>query len=121
MSEALAKLDGKRVLVVEDDYLIAMGLGRSFEDEGAEVLGPVGRVETALELIARETSIDGAVLDINLAGDLVFPVADALFARGVPFVFSTGYDADAVPAPYREVPRYRKPVLPRSVRDALFA
>ncbi|MFW5634266.1 MAG: response regulator [Erythrobacter sp.] len=117
----MAKLEGKKVMVVEDDYLIALMLCQSFEEEGAEVLGPVGRVEAALALIAREPRIDGAVLDINLAGDMVFPVADALLARGVPFLFSTGYDADELPQPYREVPHYRKPVLPRSVCEALFA
>ena len=117
----MAKLDGKNVLVVEDDYLIAIGISQSFEEAGADVIGPVGRVDKALALIAQCGRIDGAVLDINLNDEMVFPVAEALCERGVPFLFSTGYDASIIPERFHDVPRFLKPVLPGTVREALFS
>jgi CheY-like chemotaxis protein len=104
-------LRGRRFLVVEDDYAIAKDIARWLEDAGAEVVGPAGTVEDALELVESEAfPLDGAALDINLHGETVYPVADALAARGVPFVFATGYDADVIPEAYAGVPRCEKPV-----------
>lgn len=104
-------LSGKRLLVVEDEYLIASDLAYALEDAGAEVIGPAGTVEDALRLVAREGDrLDGAVLDVNLRGGRVFPVADALTARGVPFVLATGYDDVCIPAAYAGLPRCGKPV-----------
>ncbi|MGP9821897.1 response regulator [Salinarimonas sp. NSM] len=97
-----------RVLVVEDEYFIADDLAQALAAEGAEVVGPVGDAREALELIARER-IDRAVLDINLRGELVFDVASALKARGVPFVFATGYGGNVVPNGLDDVPRWEKP------------
>lgn len=102
-------LAGRRVLVVEDEYFVADDIARALKRAGAQVVGPVPTFEQALGLIASGEPPDCAVLDINLRGDTVFPVADALRERGVPFVFATGYDAAAIPAPYREVPRWEKP------------
>src|SRR4051812_9459903 len=76
------RLAGKRLLVVEDEYLIAMELCHSIEEGGGEVVGPAGSVEDALGLIAEVARLDGAVLDVNLRGQRVYPVADALAARG---------------------------------------
>jgi ActR/RegA family two-component response regulator len=104
-------LRGCRLLIVEDDYLIAVDLSRSLESRGAEIVGPAGSVEGALRLIEAEGNrLDGAVLDINLRDERVYPVADALAARGVPFVFLTGYDAQVIPDTYAGVPRSEKPV-----------
>ena len=110
MPEA-ATCAGRRIMVVEDDYLIAVELVRSLERLGVHVLGPVGSVGDAMELVEREAAgMDGAVLDIHLGDERGFPVADALIQRGVPFVFLTGYDASAIPAAYAAAPRCEKPV-----------
>jgi DNA-binding LytR/AlgR family response regulator len=113
-------LKGRRLLIVEDEYMIASDLTEFFEHAGAEVIGPVGSVKDALALIAREGErLDGALLDVNLRNDKVYPVADALFAAGVPFVFATGYDAHAVPEAYADVPRCDKPVDRRQLARLL--
>lgn len=104
-------LAGRHLLVVEDEFLIAAEMRHALERLGAAVIGPAGSVEAALRLIeTREGRIDGAVLDVNLKGMLIFPVADALARHRVPFVFVTGYDAGVIPAAYRGVPRLDKPV-----------
>lgn len=90
--------------------MIAAELARALQDRGANVIGPAGSVEDALQLLDAERQIDGAVLDINLGGERAYPVADALRARAVPFVFATGYDAWVIPETYASVPRMEKPV-----------
>jgi CheY-like chemotaxis protein len=101
---------GRRLLVVEDEYLIAADLAEALQDRGATVIGPAGSIQHALELVSSEQQIDAAVLDINLRGEHAYPVAEALRARAVPFVFTTGYDARTIPAAYAGVPRIEKPV-----------
>lgn len=101
---------GCRVLIVEDDFFIAEDVADAFRDRRATVLGPVAGVEAALALIEASPGPDAAVLDLNLGSAMSFPVADALMRRGVPFVFTTGYDATAIPPRYRSVPRCEKPV-----------
>jgi CheY-like chemotaxis protein len=104
-------LRGRCLLVVEDEYLIAADLTASLESLGVQVIGPAASVEEALSLVDSNLErIDGAVLDINLRNERVYPVADVLTARGVPFVFTTGYDAVAVPTAYACAPRCEKPV-----------
>jgi ActR/RegA family two-component response regulator len=104
-------LRGRRLLIVEDDYMVALELVRSLEEQGVEVLGPAGSVEDALALVEQEGArMDGAVLDINLRNKRVYPVAEALAARGVPFIFATGYDALVIPEGYAHVPRCEKPL-----------
>lgn len=101
-----------RILVVEDEYLLADDLCHALEEAGAIVLGPVPGVEEALALIEAESRIDAAVLDVNLRGDMVFPVADALHARNVPFAFATGYDQWTLPDRFAALPRLEKPFRP---------
>lgn len=101
---------GCRVLIVEDDFFIAEDVAEAFRDRRATVLGPVAGVEAALALVEAFPGPDAAVLDLNLGSAMSFPVADALMRRGVPFVFTTGYDASAIPPRYRSVPRCEKPV-----------
>jgi CheY-like chemotaxis protein len=102
-------LQGSRILVVEDEYMLADDLCFALSESGAQVLGPVASVQEAIEFVAREAQIDAAVLDVNLRGDMVFPVADALRARGVPFAFTTGYDQWALPERFSDTPRVEKP------------
>ncbi|SDA33841.1 Response regulator receiver domain-containing protein [Methylobacterium sp. UNC378MF] len=120
MNPTLRALSGRRVLLVEDDYFIAVDLKSEFEEGGAQVLGPVPSVSEALALIARTADIDAAVLDINLQDELVYPVADALHARGVPFLFVTGYDPVAVPSLHGAVALCQKPIDPQIVARRLF-
>jgi len=101
-----------RILVVEDEYLLADDLCNALTDAGAIVLGPVPEVEEALALIEREPHIDAAVLDVNLRGGMVFPVADALRDRNVPFALATGYDGWTLPERFSDVLRLEKPFRP---------
>lgn len=115
-----AALAGCRILLVEDDAMIAMDLAQMLGAMGAEVVGPAATVQEALALIAEARNrIDRAVLDINLRGEQGFVVADALAAAGVPFVFATGYDARAIPAQHAEVPLFEKPIDPARLAAAL--
>jgi CheY-like chemotaxis protein len=88
-------LRDQRVLVVEDEALVAMELTRVLTEAGAQVVGPAGNIEEALDLVAN-TPIDRAVLDINLGGRMVTPVAKALAERAIPFVYLTGYQEPGV-------------------------
>ena len=100
---------GKRVLVAEDEYFIAKSLVRDLEKAGAEVVGPVATVAEALDLV-RSGALDGAVLDINLRGEMAFAVADLLLDRGIPLVFASGYSADIVSGRYVGITLCEKPV-----------
>ena len=108
----------RRVLVVEDEYFIADDMVRVLQKLGADVVGPVQTAEKAMALL-QDSPVDVAVLDINLRGRMVFPVADALRDRGVPFVFATGYTEAAVPPDYSDVPLWEKPFQPEELAKAL--
>jgi CheY-like chemotaxis protein len=102
-------LRGLTVLVVEDNFLVAEAVREVFEERGCVVIGPVTRLAEALAMV-ESTALDGAVLDINLAGEFCFPLATALRARGVPFIFLTGYgEANLIPPEFHSVPRLSKP------------
>lgn len=103
-------LTDRRILVVEDEYWIASELRMHLSKAGAQLVGPVGTLAKALELLEREPHIDAAILDINLHGEEVFALADQLASRQVPFVFATGYDNCVVPERFASTGRYRKPV-----------
>ena len=112
-------LSGRRVLVVEDESLVAMLLETILEDMGCTPVGPASNVDEG-EAIARDTvDLDAALLDVNLAGRQVFPVAAVLKARGVPFVFSTGYGESGLPDEWRGNPTIQTPFTEAAVRDAL--
>jgi DNA-binding response OmpR family regulator len=105
-------LAGCTLFLVEDDWLLASTLAELLRDQGASIQGPFASVAKALEGLADDTAPlpDVAVLDVNLGGEAVWPVADALVERGVPLVFLTGYGADIVPARFRSAPCMSKPV-----------
>jgi CheY-like chemotaxis protein len=112
---------GRRVLVVEDEYLLARKIAGELATLGVEAIGPVGTVKQALDLVEHSGHLDGAVLDIKLRDGVVYPVAEALRARGVPFVFTTGYSEHAIPDRYKDIARYEKPFDPVQVARALFS
>jgi CheY-like chemotaxis protein len=116
---ASSTLSGRRILVVEDEYMIASDLAQSLTDLGVAVVGPAGSVADAVALVAGDPALDAAVLDVNLGTEKVFPVADALQARGVPFVFATGYDDRVLPPRYVDTPRFLKPVDTRVLAQVL--
>ncbi|WP_137179318.1 HWE histidine kinase domain-containing protein [Roseomonas sp. AR75] len=87
----IVSLDGRRILVVEDEPLVAMDVEQTLRDLGAAVIGPAGTVAEALRLVEQAGMPDAAVLDVNLGGQAAFPVADLLVRRGVPVLFATGY------------------------------
>ena len=122
MPDALlaSALQGRRILVVEDEYMMAEDLQHALEKAGAQVIGPVPSVADALRLLAAEEAVDGAILDVNLRGETAFPVADALRERNMPFVLATGYEQWALPDAYKDAPRCDKPVDLRQLARALF-
>ncbi|WP_294394006.1 response regulator [uncultured Sphingomonas sp.] len=113
-----AALVSHAVLVVEDEYYVADDLRRELVKAGATVIGPAPSVERAMALIGSADRIDVAILDINLNGDMIFPVADLLRTRGVPIVFATGYDHKVIPPRFVDVVRCEKPVSPDTVWQA---
>lgn len=99
----------RRILVIEDEYMLADDLCHELTQAGVTVLGPVGTVRDAIDLIGAEEHIDGAIMDVNLRGEMAFPAADELVRRGVPFVFTTGYDSSVIPPRFDHVVRCEKP------------
>jgi CheY-like chemotaxis protein len=116
-----SRFAGRRILIVEDNFNIAMGMVRLLKAQGFEVVGPAATVPDALTMIATVEQIDAAVLDVNLRGKLVYPVVDALRSKGVPMVFMTGYDDEAVSPAYRDIPCLRKPVPIERIIDTIVA
>ena len=102
----MSPLAGTRVLVVEDEGAIALLIEEMLEEFGCEVVASVARLAAACE-IAGSVQVDLAILDVNLAGERVFPVADILRERQIPFLFSTGYGAIGLPAEYAARPATR--------------
>lgn len=113
----MQSMRGRRVLIVEDEYLLATDLGRYFRNMGAHVLGPVGDVQAAREQVG---VAEAAVLDIELNGEEVFPIADELARRGVPFVFFTAHDDIVIPPRFRHAAHLLKPADWSAVFEALF-
>jgi len=108
-----------RALVVEDELLIAMAMEDVLQDLGYEVVGPFSTVGQARGAAEGEP-LDLGVLDMNLRGELVFPIAEALRRRGVPVVFCTGYaDMPLIPESFRNTPILSKPCTPDGIRAAI--
>ena len=113
-----SRLSGRKVLVVEDEMIVGWLLEDMLVDLGCAIVGPANSVNQALAMIDAE-AFDAAVLDVNLDGQMSYPVADALTARGMPFVFSTGYDKDTLRDGYRTFPVLQKPFHRSELGDAL--
>ena len=111
-------LEGLRVLVVEDEAAISLLLEDMLLDFGCEVVGLAARLPAALDIAERET-LDLAILDVNVAGEPIYPVADALEARRVPFVFSTGYGSAGIQDRFRDRPVLQKPFAQHDLKQKL--
>jgi len=107
--ENATDLNGKRIVVVEDDFLLAADICRELRNLGATVLGPAPTPFYATQLIGRR-KIDAAVLDVRLHGTTVFEVADQLRDQGVPILFATAYDRNAIPSRFQEACLLEKPL-----------
>lgn len=108
MSDNLAGLDGARVLVVEDEFAVLLLIEDMLDELGCEIVGTATRLSDALALAGR-ADCDAAVLDVNINGENVGPVAETLAARGIPMVFSTGYGPSGIESRWRERPALQKP------------
>ncbi len=111
--------EGVRVLVVEDELLVALNLETVLMEAGCEVIGPIGSLQAAMEVSESEAP-DLAILDINLRGEEVYPVAERLRDRGVPLIFCSGYtDVQGLPEAFRACVKLGKPYGASDIRDAM--
>ncbi|HET6804519.1 MAG TPA: response regulator [Frateuria sp.] len=97
-----------RILLVEDEMLVAMLLEDMLVEAGHTIVGPMARIDQAVEA-ARSEAIDLAILDVNVGGEEVYPVAEALASREIPFAFATGYGAHGLAEPWQDRPTLQKP------------
>ncbi|TLX41202.1 response regulator [Xanthobacter autotrophicus] len=110
---------GKRVLVVEDEFLVALGLEDNLRSLGCTVVGPIASLSAAMAAAAHE-KVDAAILDVNLVGEAVYPAASILADRGIPFIFCSGYTGSVrMPAEFADAPRVAKPYTSRVIAEAL--
>ncbi|WP_230532894.1 response regulator [Microvirga roseola] len=109
-----------RVLVVEDEAMIAMLVEDMVHDFGSEVVGPAAKMAEAIKL-AQTAELDAAILDINVDGSVIYPVADILSTRGIPVIFATGYGSKVLPGRFCNAPTLPKPFSYQSLSDALRA
>ncbi|HLH87665.1 MAG TPA: response regulator [Xanthobacteraceae bacterium] len=108
-SRSLSPLVNRRILVAEDEALIAIGIESMLESFGCEVVGPVSEVREILQVIEAEP-VDGALLDVNLRGRQVFEILPEIMRRGIPVMLTSGYDdATLFPPAFRDLPRISKP------------
>jgi two-component SAPR family response regulator len=112
------EIAGCRILVVEDDLLIAVLIEDALQDSGGEIVGPAATLEKALKLVEEE-EFDAAILDVTLRGAKVYPVAELLLARGIPFVFASGYGDWALPEELRDKPRLMKPFTAAALEEQI--
>jgi DNA-binding response OmpR family regulator len=113
------EIAGRRILVVEDEMLIALMIEDCVQDCGGEIVGPAATLEKALKL-AEEGNFDAAILDVTIRGGKVYPVAELLLERGVPFVFASGGYGDwALPADLRDRPRLMKPFTATALEEQI--
>ncbi len=114
----MAKSENRRILVVEDEALVAMLVEDALMDAGFSIIGPAATVEEAMRLLNDEKP-DAVVLDLNLAGETSTPVADELAARGIPYVIATGYGAAGLPAGHQKAMVLAKPYDPSDLTAVL--
>lgn len=107
-------------MLVEDTFIVADELGNALRRLRCAVVGPYATVREATGA-AESEALDLALLDVNLDGEPVYPVAEALLARGIPFLFLTGYGGDGIDGSFRDYPRLTKPFGPAELREAMCA
>lgn len=112
-------LKDRQILVIEDEYLLAVELCMELTAAEAVVIGPIAGLAKALDVIAGTKDIHAALLDVNLGGEMVFPAAEQLQARNIPMIFVTGYDSAMIPARFRNSPCCEKPLAVRQVIETL--
>jgi CheY-like chemotaxis protein len=117
---AISDFAGRTILVVEDDYLVALDLFDELRDAGAEVRGPVASVDDAIREIEKSPHLDAALLDVNIRGGRSYRAADLLRQRRIPFVFITGYDAASIDEGFADIPRCEKPADLAKISRVLF-
>ena len=114
----MQQLKGIRLLIVEDEILLAGDLADYFEQKGAVILGPASTIEAAQGHVS---SANAAILDVNINGKMVFPIADRLLALGIPFVFFSSYDENIIPTHLKHIDNVRKSGSRRALLETLFA
>jgi CheY-like chemotaxis protein len=112
------EIAGRRILVVEDEALIALVVEDVLQSMGVVVVGPVATLEKALKLAGEET-FDAAILDVTIRGGRVYPVAELLLSRGIPFLFASGYGDWALPPALRDKPRLMKPFTTAALEEQI--
>lgn len=103
------RLRGLSILIVEDEYFVAMQVANAIGSCGGSVVGPVADLEKARDLAQREP-VDGVILDLMLKGETSLPLADELMSRGTPVILATGYAQSRLPKRYSDLPQLTKPV-----------
>jgi CheY-like chemotaxis protein len=115
-----ASLHGLRLLVVEDETMVALMLEDMLDEFGCVVVDVAGTLSRGMAIVADEPlSFDGAILDVNLGGERVYPVATRLAERGVPFIFCTGYGRHGLDTDFAHVPTLAKPYMPEDLQKIL--
>jgi len=120
MNATVPDLEGRRVLVIEDEALVSMFIQDTLADIGCEVIGDASRFDDAMNK-ARSLSFDVAILDVNLNGQETFSIAHTLVERGLAFMFATGYGANNVPPEFETAPVLQKPFQQKDLEQALRA
>jgi two-component sensor histidine kinase/DNA-binding response OmpR family regulator len=115
---AVRSVAARRVMIVEDEALVALVLADQLTSMGVSVVGPCGSVAAAKAAVA-ENDLDGAVLDVNLGGEMVYPVAEQLLAKGIPFIFVTGYGQESIDKRFSFVPVLEKPIEQETLATVL--
>jgi DNA-binding response OmpR family regulator len=111
------KVGEPKILVVEDEYWLAEDIREALSKAGRGVIGPFATVAEAMKSL-EDGAVEGAILDINLRGEEVFPLASELRRRQIPYAFTTGYGEVILPAEHRDVPRWQKPFEPAVMVDS---
>ena len=119
MNSARSDCPPRRVLVVEDEYFLAVDLAEALEQEGFNVIGPAADLGAATNLALKEPTIHAALVDVNLRGELVWPVVNILQHRCVPMILTTGYNNSEIPASCAHLPTHQKPVAIRNLMHDL--